>query len=70
MRDNNLVGANRGGISLCCKGGKEFQGYGIDGEKLEWKYLKNLTKEEFKELLDKDLTEEEKEIIQKGLTKN
>ena len=70
MRDNNLVGANRGGISLCCKGGKEFQGYGIDGEKLEWKYLKNLTKEEFKELLDKDLTEEEKEIIQKGLAKN
>ena len=69
MRDNNLVGANRGGISLCCKGGKEFQGYGIDGEKLEWKYLKNLTKEEFKELLDKDLTEEEKEIIQKGLAK-
>ena len=70
MKDNNLVGANRRGISLCCKGGKEFQGYGIDGEKLEWKYLKNLTKEEFKELLDKDLTEEEKEIIQKGLAKN
>ena len=70
MKDNNLVGANRRGISLCCKGGKESQGYGIDGEKLEWKYLKNLTKEEFKELLDKDLTEEEKEIIQKGLAKN
>ena len=70
MRDNNLVGANKGGISLCCKGGKEFQGYGIDGKKLEWKYLKKLTKEEFKELLDKDLTEEEKEIIQKGLAKN
>lgn len=56
MRDNNLVGANRGGISLCCKGGREFQGYGIDGKKLEWKYLK-------------DLTEEEKEILQKGLIK-
>ncbi len=69
MRDNNLVGANRGGISLCCKGGREFQGYGIDGKKLEWKYLKDLTEEEFKELLDKDLTEEEKEILQKGLVK-
>ena len=69
MRDNNLVGANRGGISLCCKGGREFQGYGADGEKLEWKYLKDLTEEEFKELLDKDLTEEEKEILQKGLVK-
>lgn len=69
MRDNNLVGANRGGISLCCKGGREFQGYGIDGKKLEWKYLKDLTEEEFKELLNKDLTEEEKEILQKGLIK-
>lgn len=67
MKANKLTGANASRISQCCRGIKEFQGYGINGEKLKWKYLKDLTKEELKELLNKDLTNNEKEIVQKQL---
>lgn len=70
MRENELIGANSSRISRCCRGLKEFQGYGADGEKLEWKYLKDLTEEELKELLNKDLTNDEKEIVQKQLNQN
>ena len=70
MKENGLIGANASRISQCCRGIKEFQGYGIDGERLEWKYLKDLTKEELKELLNKDLTNDEKEIVQKQLNQN
>lgn len=69
MRENELIGANASRISQCCRGIKEFQGYGADGEKLEWKYLKDLTEEELKELLNKDLTNDEKEMVQKQLEK-
>lgn len=69
MKANDLTGANASRISQCCRGIKEFQGYGVDGEKLEWKYLKDLSKEELKELLNKDLTNDEKEIVQKQLEK-
>lgn len=67
MKANNLIGANASRIARCCHGLQEFQGYGINGEKLKWKYLKDLTKEELKELLNKDLTNNEKEIVQKQL---
>lgn len=70
MKANDLTGANASRISQCCRGIKEFQGYGADGEKLKWKYLKDLTKEELKELLNKDLTNDEKEIVQKQLNQN
>lgn len=70
MRENGLVGANSSRISQCCRGLKSFQGYGTDGEKLEWKYLKDLSKEELKELLNKDLTNDEKEMVQKQLNQN
>lgn len=70
MKANDLTGANASRISQCCRGIKEFQGYGADGEKLEWKYLKDLSKEELKELLNKDLTNDEKEIVQKQLNQN
>ena len=69
MKVNGLIGANARRISQCCRGLKEFQGYGTDGEKLEWRYLKDLTKEELKELLNKDLTNDEKEMVQKQLEK-
>lgn len=70
MKANDLTGANASRISQCCRGIKEFQGYGADGEKLEWKYLKDLSKEELKELLNKDLTNDEKEIVQKQLNQD
>lgn len=70
MKANDLTGANASRISQCCRSIKEFQGYGADGEKLEWKYLKDLSKEELKELLNKDLTNDEKEIVQKQLNQN
>lgn len=70
MKANGLIGANASRISQCCRGIKEFQGYGADGEKLEWKYLKDLTEEELKELLNKDLTNDEKEIVQKQLSQD
>lgn len=67
MRENELVGANSNRISQCCRGLKEFQGYGKDGKKLEWRYLKDLSEEELKCLLEKDLLNEEKEIVKKQL---
>ena len=41
-----------------------------DGTLLKWRYLKDLNEEELKELLNKDLTDEEKEIVQKQISKN
>lgn len=70
MKANDLTGANASRISQCCRGIKEFQGYGADGEKLKWRYLKDLSKEELKELLNKDLTNDEKEIVQKQLSQD
>lgn len=70
MKVNDLTGANASRISQCCRGIKEFQGYGADGEKLKWRYLKDLSKEELKELLNKDLTNDEKEIVQKQLSQD
>lgn len=70
MKANKLTGANASRISQCCRGIKEFQGYGVNGEKLKWRYLKDLNEEELKELLNEDLTDEEKEIVQKQISKN
>lgn len=70
MKENDLIGANASRIVRCCHGLQEFQGYGIDGEKLKWKYLKDLDKEKLKELLNKDLTNDEKEMVQKQLKQN
>lgn len=70
MKANGLIGANASRISQCCRGLKAFQGYGVDGEKLEWKYLKDLSEEELKKLLNEDLTNDEKEIVQKQLNQN
>lgn len=70
MKANGLIGANSSRISQCCRGIKEFQGYGADGEKLEWKYLKDLSEEELKKLLNEDLTNDEKEMVQKQLSQN
>lgn len=70
MKENDLIGANASRIVRCCRGIKEFQGYGANGEKLEWKYLKDLTEEELKELLNKDLTNDEKEMVQKQLSQD
>ena len=69
MKANKLTGANASRISQCCRGIKEFQGYGVNGEKLKWRYLKDLSKEELKDLLNKDLIEEEKEMVQNELVK-
>lgn len=70
MKENDLIGGNASRIVRCCHGLQEFQGYGIDGEKLKWKYLKDLDKEKLKELLNKDLTNDEKEMVQKQLKQN
>lgn len=70
MKANGLIGANASRISQCCRGIKEFQGYGVNGEKLEWKYLKDLNEEELKKLLNEDLTNDEKEMVQKQLSQN
>ena len=70
MRENELIGANSRRISQCCRSLKVFQGYGVDGEKLEWKYLKDLSEEELKKLLNEDLTNDEKEMVQKQLNQN
>lgn len=69
MKENELIGANARRISQCCRGLKEFQGYGIDGEKLEWKYLKDLNEKELKELLNEELTNDEKVMVKKQLEK-
>lgn len=69
MKANDLTGANASRISQCCRGLKAFQGYGTDGKKLEWRYLKDLNEEELKDLLNKDLIEEEKEMVQNELAK-
>lgn len=70
MKENELIGANSSRISQCCRGLRAFQGYGADGEKLEWKYLKDLNEEELKKLLNEDLTNDEKEMIQKQLNQD
>lgn len=70
MKENDLIGANASRIVRCCRGLKAFQGYGVDGEKLEWKYLKDLSEEELKKLLNEDLTNDEKEMVQKQLSQN
>lgn len=70
MRENELIGANSSRISQCCRGLRAFQGYGTDGEKLEWKYLKDLNEEELKKLLNEDLTNDEKEMVRKQLNQN
>ena len=57
-------------ISECCNGTRRFWGKMSDGTLLKWRYLKDLNKEELKELLNKDLTDEEKEIVQKQISKN
>lgn len=71
MKENNLKGINRRRISLCCKGKLSYQGYGFNGEKLKWRFLYDLSNEELNNLLiSVELTEEEKEIVQKQISKN
>lgn len=71
MKENNLKGINRRRISLCCKGKINYQGYGFNGEKLKWRFLYDLSNEELNNLLlSIELTEEEKEIVQKQILKN
>ena len=57
-------------IAQCCEGKLDFYGKMQDGTLLKWRYLKDLNEEELKELLNKDLTDEEKEIVQKQISKN
>ena len=57
-------------IAQCCEGKLDFYGKMPDGTLLKWRYLKDLNEEELKELLNKDLTDEEKEIVQKQISKN
>lgn len=57
-------------IARCCEGKIDFCGEMPDGTLLKWRYLKDLNEDELKELLNKDLTEEEKEIVQKQILKN
>ena len=57
-------------ITQCCEGKLDFYGKMPDGTLLKWRYLKDLNKEELKELLNEDLTDEEKEIVQKQISKN
>ena len=57
-------------ITQCCEGKLDFYGKMPDGTLLKWRYLKDLNEEELKELLNKDLTDEEKEIVQKKISKN
>ena len=54
-------------IARCCEGKIDFCGKMLDGTLLKWRYLKDLNEEELKELLNEDLTGEEKEIVQKQL---
>ena len=71
MKENKLKGINRRRISLCCKGKLNYQGYGFNGEKLKWRFLYDLSNEELNNLLlSIELTEEEKEIVQKQISKN
>lgn len=57
-------------IARCCEGKIDFCGKMPDGTLLKWRYLKDLSKEELKDLLNKDLIEEEKEMVQNELAKN
>ena len=57
-------------ITQCCESKLDFYGKMPDGTLLKWRYLKDLNEEELKELLNKDLTDEEKEIVQKQISKN
>ena len=57
-------------IARCCEGKIDFCGKMPDGTLLKWRYLKDLNEEELKELLNEDLTDEEKEIVQKQISKN
>ena len=54
-------------IARCCEGKIDFCGKMPDGTLLKWRYLKDLNEEELKELLNEDLTGEEKEMVQKQL---
>ena len=54
-------------ITQCCEGKLDFYGKMPDGTLLKWRYLKDLNEEELKELLNEDLTGEEKEMVQKQL---
>ena len=68
LKENNIIGG--GYISKCCSGSRRYSGRCPDGTQLKWRYLKDLNEEELKELLNKDLTDEEKEIVQKQISKN
>ena len=57
-------------ITQCCEGKLDFYGKMPDSTLLKWRYLKDLNEEELKELLNEDLTDEEKEIVQKQISKN
>ena len=57
-------------ITQCCEGKLDFYGKMPDGTLLKWRYLKDLNEEELKELLNEDLIDEEKEIVQKQISKN
>ena len=57
-------------ITQCCESKLDFYGKMPDGTLLKWRYLKDLNEEELKELLNEDLTDEEKEIVQKQISKN
>ena len=57
-------------ITQCCEGKLDFYGKMQDGTLLKWRYLKDLNEKELKELLNEDLTDEEKEIVQKQISKN
>ena len=57
-------------ITQCCENKLDFYGKMPDGTLLKWRYLKDLNEEELKELLNEDLTDEEKEIVQKQISKN
>ena len=66
----NCSKKNYNKIAQCCEGKINFCGKMQDGTLLKWRYLKDLNKEELKELLNEDLTDEEKEIVKKQISKN
>ena len=66
----NCSKKNYNKIAQCCEGKIDFCGKMQDGTLLKWRYLKDLNKEELKELLNEDLTDEEKEIVKKQISKN
>ena len=66
-QEKNVIVTIYNKIARCCEGKIDFCGKMPDGTLLKWRYLKDLNEEELKELLNKDLTGEEKEMVQQQL---